>query len=61
MHSFDIEDEHYGTIPSYSSLSCLPIPEHWENENEMTIFDWACFGVTPNINGHKPDETNNHK
>ena len=52
MHNYDIEDEHWGTIPSYSSLSCLPIPEHWENENEMTIFDWACFGVTPNINGH---------
>ena len=22
----------------------------------MTIFDQACYGITPNIAGHKPDE-----
>ena len=33
----------------------LPIPYCW-NENDMSIFDQACFGIIPDIKGHKADE-----
>lgn len=34
----------------------MPVPQHWENINDMTIFDKAYFGIIPDITGHKPDE-----
>ena len=35
----------------------LPVPYHWKKDT-MTIFDEACFGVVPDIKGHKSDERN---
>ena len=34
----------------------MPIPHEWKNEDNMSIFDKAYFGIIPDINGHKPDE-----
>ena len=31
---------------------------HVKNE-ELTIFDQACYGIIPNIEGHKPEEQDN--
>lgn len=36
----------------------MPIPHEWENEDNMSIFDKAYFGIIPDINGHKSDERN---
>ena len=33
------------------------IPQHW-GDNDMDIFDKAIFGITPKLDGHKPDERN---
>ena len=30
----------------------MPIPEYWENDEDMSIFDKAYFGIVPNIEGH---------
>ena len=35
--------------------SYLPIPHHW-HDDDMTIFDKACYGEIPNIEGHKSNE-----
>ena len=32
--------------------NALPIPYHWENNEDMDIFDQAYFGIIPDINGH---------
>ena len=45
----------YDTRSSYdeleTSLECnnLPVPYHWEDEDDMTIFDKACFRIIPDI------------
>lgn len=52
MHNYNIKDKNNKTLKDYLKDNNLPIPEHWKNENEMTIFDQACFGIIPDINGH---------
>ena len=34
----------------------MPVPQHWKDSSDMTIFDKAYFGIIPNIEGHKPDD-----
>ena len=36
----------------------LPVPHYWDDITKRSIFDWACFGVIPDIEGHKSDEQN---
>ena len=35
---------------------CMPYPLHWENDEDLTIFDQAYFGIIPDITEHKPEE-----
>ena len=30
----------------------MPIPYNWNNEQNTTIFDQACFGIIPDVSGH---------
>lgn len=34
----------------------MPIPQYWEDDDDMNMFDQAYFGIIPDIKGHKPDE-----
>ena len=36
----------------------MPAPNHYQNINEMSIFDKAYFRIVPDINGHKTNEQN---
>ena len=39
-------------------MNSLPVPKHWK-DNDMTIFDKACFGIIPLDNiEHKSDKQN---
>ena len=55
MHNYSIKDKYDKTLKDYLYDSCLPIPYNW-NDNNMTIFDKACYGIIPDITGHKSDE-----
>ena len=34
----------------------MPVPKEWHNEDKMSIFDKAYFGIIPDINGRQSDE-----
>ena len=34
----------------------MPIPNEWQDENKMSIFDEAYFGIIPEIDNHMPIE-----
>ena len=48
MYSENIKDLTNRSIEDYLQGYYLPIPHHWKN-NDMTVFDRACFGEIPNI------------
>ena len=52
MHNYDIKNKYNSTLKYYLEINQLPVPYHWEDEDGMTIFDKACFGIIPNIIGH---------
>ena len=56
-HDSDMKDKSGNSIRYFSKEALLPIPKHW-CDNEITIFDRACFGETIELGNHKPDETN---
>ena len=51
MHNYYIRDHYSNTLNYYLEKYNLPISYHW-NDNDMTIFDKACFGEIPDITGH---------
>ena len=51
IHSYDIKDGYNRTLKDYLEDNYLPIPKHWNND-DMTIFDKACFGIIPDIERH---------
>ena len=55
MHNYDIKDKDGKTLKDFLEDSNLPVPYHWHDE-DMTIFDQACFGIVPDITGHDPNE-----
>ena len=46
MHDNKIENNFGQTIGSLLQDNKLPVPKHWDND--MTIFDQACFKIVPN-------------
>ena len=56
MHNYEIKNSDNKSLNELMEQYKKPIPEHWIDENEMTIFDKAYFGIIPNIEGHKSDE-----
>ena len=52
MHDINIKDNDNESIKFWLKYYTLPIPYHL-NDNNMTIFDKACFGEIPDISGHK--------
>ena len=57
MHSYDIKLCENETLKYYLHSYSLPVPRHW-NDDDMTIFDKACFGIIPELGNHKSDERN---
>ena len=57
MHDINMDSYFVRSIKTLLLWAKLPIPYHW-HENDMTIFDQACFGEIPDITGHKSDEVN---
>ena len=56
MHGYNIRFYYNYTLKDRLKNKNLPIPRHWINDDKMTIFDKACFGIIPDIGKHKPDE-----
>ena len=57
MHNVNIKNKKGESIRSLLHKNMLPVPHHWNND-DMTIFDRACYGVIPELGNHKPDERN---
>ena len=57
IHDLNITSTTGESIKSLLQKNNLPIPKYWDN-NDMTIFDQACFKIIPKINNHKPEEQN---
>ena len=55
MHSYNIKDICNYSLKDYLHKEQLPIPYHW-HDNDMDIFDKACYGEIPQLGNHKPDE-----
>lgn len=55
MHDIDIKNDLRESIHSLLHKNFLPVPHHWKN-NDMTIFDKACYGIVPELGNHKPNE-----
>ena len=56
MHSYDIKDKIGCSLDHSMYMFLRPVPKHWKNEDEMSIFDKAYFGIIPDITNHKPEE-----
>ena len=54
MHNYDTKNNYDGLKISLRRNN-LPVPYQW-NDDDMTIFDKACFGEMPDIKGHKSNE-----
>ena len=39
MHSYDIQNKDGKTLKDLMSKNTMPIPYHWEDNEDMTIFD----------------------
>ena len=57
MHDVNMKNSYDMSIRSLLLENNLPVPHHW-HDNDMTIFDKACYGIIPKLGNHKPDETN---
>ena len=55
MHNYIISDYVYYTLKEYLEINLLPVPYHC-NDNDMTIFDRACYGEIPELEKYKPEE-----
>ena len=58
MHNYDIKNKDGKTLKDLMIEKYMPAPNHYQNINEMSIFDKAYFRIVPDINGHKADEQN---
>ena len=56
MHNYDIKNKEGKTLKDLMMNNKMPVPEHWNNIKEMSIFDQAYFGIIPDISGHSPNE-----
>ena len=54
MYNYDTRSN-YDKLKTALEWNNLPVPYHWDDD-DMTIFDRACFGEIPDIKGHKSDE-----
>ena len=57
MHNYYIMDNYKQTLKDYLEQYYLPVPYHW-GDNNMNIFDEACYGIIPELGNNKPDERN---
>ena len=55
MYNQIVKNKYNRTIKDYLLNNKLPVPYHW-HENDMDIFDKACYGELPQLGNHKPDE-----
>ena len=39
MHEYDIKAKNNKSLKDYLKYNCLPIPKHWQENENMTIFD----------------------
>ena len=54
MHNYDTKSN-YDRLKTALECNNLPVPYHW-HDDDMTIFDKACYGEIPELDDHKPDE-----
>ena len=52
MHNYNIKNIYRNTLRALMIDNKMPVPQEWENESKMSIFDKAYFGIIPKINGH---------
>ena len=51
MHDIDMDSYFVRSIKTSLISAHLPIPYHW-HDNDMTIFDQACYGEIPELGSH---------
>ena len=56
MHNYDIKNKDGKTLKDLIIKKYMPVPNYYQNINEMNIFDKAYFSIVPDIIGHKQDE-----
>ena len=55
LYDVNLKNEYNNSLKSYLQDNQLPVPYHW-HDNDMDIFDKACYGEIPQLGNHKPDE-----
>ena len=48
MHDVNMKNAFEMSIKSLLLRNYLPVPHHW-HDDDMTIFDKACYGIIPSI------------
>ena len=57
MYNYDIRDWFYSkTLKDAMIENYMSVPHEWQDEDKMSIFDKAYFGIIPSIEEHKADE-----